>query len=1365
MKKVLGLDLGTTSIGWAMVNQADMKGEQSSIINVGVRVNPLTTDELGSFEKGKAITTNADRTLKRGMRRNQQRFKKRRDGLVAIMKREGWINDSTILSEEGKDSTYDILRLRAEAVTSDISLESLAKVFLSINKKRGYKSNRKTDKTGEGSQLDGMKVAIELHDRGLTPGAYSLELLKAGKKTLPDFYVSDLEQEYDRIWSVQKQFYPEILTDDFKSQLSNQGRAGTSRIFLGKYDIFTIDNKDKDRRINDMQWRSDALSNQLDKEKLAYVIASLRGELSGSSNYLGNISDHSKDLYFNHLTVGQYLYGNVKRDPNYSTKNVVFYRQDYIDEFEAIWKCQKSFHKEMTDSLKKEIRDFTIFYQRNLKSQKGLISFCEFEHHNIIAEGGQSIRVGKRVAPRSSLLFQEFKIWSILNNVVITDKCTGEQRGLSQEEKSQVAAELSIKVKIKASDLLSILHLSPRGYEINYKDIEGNSTMSTFYSSFLAIVSASGHGDYELNKLNYYDAKSIIVDAFSALNFKTDFLTFDSSLPKVQYEQQPLFKLWHLLYSYEGDNSKTGDESLIAKISSLCSMPQEYAKIISRVSFLDDYASLSHKAMSKILPFLKEGQLYSKACESAGYNHSNSETKDERDTKLLKDRLAPLPKGSLRNPVVEKILNQMISIINMAAEEYGKPDEIHIELSRELKQNQKQREKASNDIAENTRRNEDIAKILKDDFQLSYVSSNDLLRYRLYEELKGNGYHTLYSNKPISRQDIFSKNIDIEHILPQAILFNDSYSNKTLEFKDVNLEKGKQTAIDYVAVKYGDAGVEEYKARVEDLFRSGAISKTKHNNLLMKQSELPEDFINRDLTNSQYIASKAMEMLKEYVRVVVPTNGAITKKMREDWQLVDVLEELDTPKYAKVGRVHLVKKEDGSTRPKIDNWTKRNDHRHHAMDALTIAFTKQAHIQVLNNLSARDQNYVESTSFFKNKRILAPPMPLNELRGQFKSSLESVLVSIKAKNKVVTKNVNKIKVKDGAHKTEESTPRGQLHMEQVYGRRRVYKTEEKPVGSKMTAEIIATVASKREREALAARFEAFGGDPKKAFTGKNSLEKNPIYVDLAHKVIVPQKVRCVSFDVVFSFRKVISPDLSVDKVMDTRARKLIQARIDEFGGDKNKNKALANLDKKPIWFDESHHIPIKKVTISERFDLSPVRFKHDKDGHLITDPEGKAIPNDYVNMRNNHHIALYKDAKGDIQEVVVTFFEALDRINHNLPLVNKSYNSDKGWQFLFTLKKNEMFVFPNPKTGFDPKEIDLTDAENYAIISPNLFRVQKIGSKYYSFRHHLETTSADYSLALKDITWKRIQAISAMINAVKVRINHLGQIVAVGEYD
>jgi CRISPR-associated endonuclease Csn1 len=92
-----------------------------------------------------------------------------------------------------------------------------------------------------------------------------------------------------------------------------------------------------------------------------------------------------------------------------------------------------------------------------------------------------------------------------------------------------------------------------------------------------------------------------------------------------------------------------------------------------------------------------------------------------------------------------------------------------------------------------------------------------------------------------------------------------------------------------------------------------------------------------------------------------------------------------------------------------------------------------------------------------------------------------------------------------------------------------------------------------------------------------------------------------------------------------------------------------------------------------------------------------------------------------------------------------------------------MFVFPNEEKGFDPNEIDLMDEKNYHKISPNLFRVQKIGSKDYWFRHHLETM-IDVDKKLADITYKRISSTKPLSNIIKLRLNHLGKIVSVGEY-
>ena len=114
-----------------------------------------------------------------------------------------------------------------------------------------------------------------------------------------------------------------------------------------------------------------------------------------------------------------------------------------------------------------------------------------------------------------------------------------------------------------------------------------------------------------------------------------------------------------------------------------------------------------------------------------------------------------------------------------------------------------------------------------------------------------------------------------------------------------------------------------------------------------------------------------------------------------------------------------------------------------------------------------------------------------------------------------------------------------------------------------------------------------------------------------------------------------------------------------------------------------------------------------------------------------------------------------------LPIINKEYNKDKGWQFMFTMKQNEMFIFPND--DFYAIEIDLLDEKNTSLISKHLFRVQKIARKNYFFRHHLETT-VDNIKELKGIAYKPQLGLSSIENIIKIRINHLGEIVHVGEY-
>lgn len=1367
MKKILGLDLGTNSIGWALVNEAENPDEKSSIIRLGVRVNPLTVDEEKNFEEGKSITTNADRTLKRSMRRNLQRFKLRRDNLIDRLKEYGWITDETLLYENGNRSTFETYRLRARAADEPIALDELSRVLLMLNKKRGYKSNRKANSSDEGKIIDGMAVAKELYDRNLTPGQFVYELLSAGKKYVPAFYQSDLQAELDLVWEVQQAYYPDILTPDFRHYIKGKTNRQTAMAFRERYNIFAADCKEKDKRLQAYKRRVNALTSQLSIEEVTAVICDLNGAISNAGDMLGLMGDRSKELFFDKITVGQWLMRQLDRDPHFSLKQKTFYRKDYLDEFERIWETQAPHHPELTPERKKELRDIIIFYQRPLKSQKGLVNNCELETRTIeTTQNGvtRTIKVGPKVAPKSSLLFQEFKIWQVLNNLRVLNKETGEERFFELDEKQKLFAELSIKDKLSKTEALKILFRHPRGLDLNYPTIEGNRTMAALYGAFQTIIAMTGHGEYNFSKMGAAEVTELVENIFRGLGFNTSVLHFDPLLPDKELERQNAYRLWHLLYSYEGDKSATGTESLIAKVAEILSCAPEYAKVVADVTFEPDYGSLSAKAIKKLLPHMRKGIEYSQACIEARYNHSKrSLTRDEFENKVYTDHIDILPRNNLRNPVVEKILNQMINVVNEVARTYGKPDEIRIEFARELKKNAKQRQELIQTINTATAEQERIRKILKDEFHMPHVSRNDILRYRLYEELKENGYKTLYSNKYIPREKIFSKEIDIEHIIPQARLFDDSFSNKTLEYRDVNIDKSDRMAWIYVKEKYGDAGAEEYKKRVDDLLARNAISRTKHDKLLMETP--PSDFINRDLGDTRYISRKAREILEEMAPRVVATTGSITDRLREDWQIVDVMQELNWDKYYALGLTEEFTDKDGRRITRIKDWTKRNDHRHHAMDALTIAFTKPSIIQYLNNLNARSDkssviHHIEQKELARdghNKlRFIAP---FEHFRAEAKRHLDMLLISIKAKNKVTTRNINKAKSSTGRQDRVQLTPRGQLHNETYYGSMRQYVTKDEKVGSSFDYDMIAKVANQRYREALRKRLDLFDGNPKKAFTGKNSLDKNPLYLD-DRQTAVPSKVKVVSLQTQYTIRKTIAPDLKIEKVIDAGIRKILQQRLAAY--DNNAQLAFSNLDENPIYLNKEKGITIKRVTITGVNNAIPLHYKRDSSGNYILDADGHRLPVDYVQTGNNHHIAIHRDDDGNLQEHVVSFYEAVTRANMGLPIIDREYNADKGWTFLFTMKKNEYFVFPNPATGFNPEEIDLLDPQNYSTISPNLFRVQKFTIKDYWFLHHLETKVGN-NLSLKDLAWKRIQTVNNLNNAVKVRLDHLGRIVAVGE--
>ncbi len=1197
-----------------------------------------------------------------------------------------------------------------------------------------------------------MKIAKEIFENNLTPGQWIYNSLSKGGKFIPDFYRSDLQKELEKIVSFQNQFHPEQMNDELLEGIQGKARTVTSHYFSKILNIPLAENKGtrEETKLQHYKWRNEALTNELDLKILAFIITEINNQINQSSGYLGAISDRSKELYFNQETVGQFQYKQLQENAHAKLKNQVFYRQDYLDEFEKIWETQSKFHPELDEKLKSEVRDITIFYQRKLKSQKHLVSFCEFEK-------------GHKAIPKSSPLFQEFRIWQNLNNIIIKNETTKEPFVLNEELKNVIAQELLFKDSMTDAQMMAFCDVKKGNHTANFKKIEGNRTNTEIFKAFEKILILEGYDELDFSKLDSIDIKQIFKSAFKNLEINTAILDFAPTIQGNDFDKQAYYQFWHLLYSSEED------EPLKKTLMTKFGFKENHVPFLLSIKLQADYGSLSAKAIKKVLPHLMDGHIYDKACLMVGYNHSSSLTKEQNNDRVLKETLDLLKKNSLRNPVVEKILNQMINVINAIMKDptMGKPDEIRVELARELKNNNEQRSEMTKAINKSTAEHDKIRQLLRTEFGIPRVTRNDIIRYKLWKETEG---ISIYTGKTIEASKLFTKEYDIEHIIPKSRLFDDSFANKTICERQLNIDKSNKTAYSFLQEKLTSEEFDQFEKRVKSLF--GKISRTKQNKLLMADNEIPEDFIARQLRETQYIAKKAKEILLEVSRNVTATIGSVTDKLRDDWELVDVMKELNWEKYEKLGLTHIEEGKNGERLYKIKDWTKRNDHRHHAMDAITVAFTKPAYIQYLNNLNTKTQGDkkanaitgIENKHLYRDKNNkLRFKSPMENFREEAKKQLDSILISYKAKNKVVTKNKNVTKKVGGTNQKIQLTPRGQLHKETVYGKLQQYATKEEKVNASFTQEYIQKVAKKEYREALLKRLEENDNDPKKAFTGKNILSKTPIYISLKDNIVVPEKVKIVWFEDNYTIRKDITPDLKIDKVIDVGLKTILKNRLAEFGNDPKK--AFINLDENPIWQNREKGIAIKRVTISGVSNAQALHSKKDHFGNEILDEKGKTIPVDFVSTGNNHHVAIYKDEKGNLQEEVVSFYDAVILAKEGLPVVNK--NHEKGWEFLFSMKQNEFFIFPSD--SFNPHEIDLLNPNNYHLISPNIFRVQKISTKNYMFNHHLETKAVDGEMLkskkeLSKISYHFIQTPTNLDSIIKVRINHLGQIVQLGEY-
>ena len=1044
----------------------------------------------------------------------------------------------------------------------------------------------------------------------------------------------------------------------------------------------------------------------------AAAIVGDEGEKKKDSNsaYLAGIRANDEKLQDEHKTVGQYFAEQLRQSQSesptggisYRIKDQIFSRQRYIDEYDQIMAAQRVHYPDiLTDEFIRMLRDEVIFMQRPLKSCKHLVSLCEFEKQERVmrvqqddGKGGRQlverkVKFGPKVAPKSSPLFQLCRIYEAVNNIRLT-RPDGSPRDITPEERAKIVVHLQSSASLSFAALKKLLkEKAIIADQLTSKSgLKGNSTRVALAAALQPYPQYHHLLDMEL------ETRMMTVQL-------TDEETGEVTEREVavvtdSYVRQPLYRLWHILYSIEERDAMR--RALITQLG----MKEEdldggLLDQLYRLDFVKPgYGNKSAKFICKLLPQLQQGLGYSEACAAVGYRHSNSPTSEEITERTLLEKIPLLQRNELRQPLVEKILNQMINLVNALKAEYG-VDEVRVELARELKMSREERER----MAEGNRRREKENKAIAEKIRECglFPTKSRIRKYMLWEEA---GEQCLYCGQILTlSQCLNGDDMEVEHIIPKSVLYDDSYGNKTCACRRCNKEKGNRTALEYIRAKGWEA---EYMERINGLLDKKTISYSKHQRLRWLKEDIPSDFLERQLRLTQYISRQAMAILQQGIRRVSASEGGVTARLRSLWGYDDILHTLNLDRYDSMGETERVSREGETTEKlRITNWSKRKDHRHHAIDALVVASTRQGYIQRLNRVSSESEREAMSGEIEVQKATKTDKLSLLErwltqrphlsVRA-VSDKVAEILISYRPGKRVVTRGRN-IYLRHGKKCVQSGllVPRGPLSKETVYGQitvngepQIVCKYDLHSLKAKDVDYVVDLALRKRLKELLAQH----GGKEKEAFAGD-------VYLDEAGTQGPIRSVRCFT---------------GLDRA------KMKAVKYDEQGD------AVGFVSTQ-----NNHHLAIYRTPKGKLVE-SIVTFWD------AVDRARYGIPLVITHPREVIEQVLQR---GDIPESVLSLLPPSD------------------WVFVDSLQQDEMVLI-----GLSDEELQRAfEARDYRMLSEHLYRVQKVSSLYYVFRYHLETSVADDKNTTGRVPkFHRIVSFKSYEekNVRKVRVDLLGRI-------
>lgn len=769
MKNILGLDLGTNSIGWALVKH-DFDNKEGEILGMGSRIIPMDAGDMGKFAEGTTVSKTAERTGFRGTRRLRERHLLRRERLHRVLnilgflpkhyadqidftKRFGkFINHAEpkisydkeflfkdsfqemladfrvnqpqfLINKNGEEALvpYDwtIYYLRKKALSQAISKQELAWIILNFNQKRGYYQLRGDDLEEE---KDKLFVKLEVQD-----------VIDSGEKVKGNILYDVI---FSNGWKYDRQV---VKVEDW---------IGKSKEFIVTESFL------KDGTIK-RTYKS------VDSEK----------------DWIAIKTKTEQEIYKSSQTVGTYIYENLLLNPKQKIKGKLvrtIERKFYKEELIQILKKQAEFHAELQSEellqacvreLYKhneqhqrdlEAKDFVhlfvndiIFYQRPLRSQKSLISNCSLEYRISKNDDGTEVIRPLKVIAKSNPYYQEFRVLQWLQNLEI----------YKVEDDQKVTADFITSIEDKEA-LFDFLN--------NKKEVEQKHVIEFLLKrkngdkKFVKSEVALYRWNYVVDKkYPMNETRALIQSRLEKVNnVPQDFLSFEKEL-----------EIWHIIYSV---NDKVEYEKAIEKYALKNNLDKEsfVASFRKVPPFKSEYGSFSEKAIKKLLPLMRFGKNWNyDAISQESKNRIDKILTGEFDEKI-KDRVRefvakrglvtendfqnlPLwlaqyivynrhsessiagkwispqdiswlldpqnPDGfkqhTLRNPIVEQVITETLRVVRDIWQQYGNGQkdffsEIHVELGREMKNTAEERKRLTSIVTENENTNQRIKLLL-----------------------------------------------------------------------------------------------------------------------------------------------------------------------------------------------------------------------------------------------------------------------------------------------------------------------------------------------------------------------------------------------------------------------------------------------------------------------------------------------------------------------------------------------------------------------------------------------------------------------------------------------------------------------------